>query len=92
MKEVTMYQCGFCGKTFNDLLLGLSHEEECFMNPKAKGCCTCDCYGTIGSENGIVRCKNGIHIGNNRRMWPGLQNFFPEYKRGCPLWKRKSEE
>jgi len=41
MKEVLMFQCDFCEKTYKNKSSAKRHEKECFANPITKSCRTC---------------------------------------------------
>lgn len=75
-----VYECKFCGSTFDDTYgrgecHARSHEEECKKNPEAKACLTCSIWDQYHWE-----CKKNIPD-------PGDM-----YKWDCEQWVERDDE
>jgi hypothetical protein len=58
METITAYKCEHCyDEVFEDKMMGHRHEENCFLNPKIRGCGTCNYHEYY--DVGIHHCTRG---------------------------------
>jgi hypothetical protein len=102
MKEVIMYQCGFCKKKYSYKGSAIRHEKECFHNPIHKACASCGNFyqeeKTIERDNEyplsikVPACSAGKEIGKVVYDDLGLPHSIASMKHGCKGWIPISED
>lgn len=96
MKEVTMYQCGFCKKKYAYKGSVMRHEKKCYHNPIHKACASCGHFyqevREFERENNcpistkVPACSMGEIIGTVTHDEVGLPHSISSMKSECNMW------
>jgi hypothetical protein len=61
MKQITAFECEYCGKILKTKHAMKTHEPKCFVNPESKSCITCQSFV-------VQNCINGKPISDNEEL------------------------
>lgn len=98
MREVTAYQCDFCGKVLKYKCSAVRHAKNCKHNPTVRACTTCPHHGhetrSLGGWNEPPD-EYVVPVCNSQKAADDEEHYFdtqenPFYiMRHCKHWEQK---